>query len=267
MANKFLITNESLKTILPVYENKILEQVKNNISKVVEPAVDDIPSIFFSGEMPTNKKYVSIEMDYHSKTEKFHAYLFAKIQGASTTIYPKKNLSIIMYKDKNRIVEFNREFKNWGAHNNFVLKADYNDILHARNVVCAKLWSDVVASRSDYDNLPEGLKNSPNNGTIDGFPVKVYVNGEYQGLYSWTIPKSAWMFGMDEKNKDHVVLAAQFNDNGDPDYEFNPCNFNALWDGNEDYFEAEVGEINESVINKINNIIMALDSYDTCWLE
>ena len=172
-----------------------------------------------------------------------------------------------MYSDENRSVKLNKEFKNWGFHNNFVLKADYNDILHARNVVGAKLWGKVVASRPDYDTLPEKLRNSPNNGAIDGFPVKVYADGKYNGLYNWTIPKCDWMVGMNSANANHVLLSAEFNDNGDVTYQNNPCNFNTLWDGSEDYFFVEVGENRAELVSSLNEVIAAIINTDSAALE
>ena len=41
----------------------------------------------------------------------------------------------------------------------------------------------MLKTRSDYNNLPEKLKNAPNYGFIDGFPVEIYLNNEYLGLY------------------------------------------------------------------------------------
>lgn len=183
MANDILTTIEALKSILPVFENNIIEKVKDTLPQIIEPANDDIPTIFISGAIPDSKNYVAGELEYVSKTTKFHAYTYIKLQGNSTLQLPKKNYTVNLYSDENRSVKLNKEFKSWGFHNNFVLKADYNDILHARNVVGAKLWGKVVASRPDYDTLPEELRNSPNNGAIDGFPVKVYVDGKYNGLY------------------------------------------------------------------------------------
>lgn len=231
MANDILTTVETLKSILPVFEDNIIEKIKSESPKIIEPLNDDIPMIFITGEIPVSKKYVAGELEYVSKSSRFHAYTYIKLQGTSSLSYPKKNFTINLYSDESRSVILNKEFKNWGSHNNFVLKADYIDILHARNVVSAKLWSNVVASRSDYDSLPEGLKNSPNNGAIDGFPVFVYIQGEYQGMYTLTIPKSEWLFGMSANNENHVVLSAETNDNGDLVYEFNPCNFNEAWSG------------------------------------
>ena len=267
MANDILTTIETLKSILPVFEDNIIEKVKDASPKIIEPANDDIPTIFISGAIPDSKKYVAGKLEYTSKTTKFYAYTYIKLQGASTLTLPKKNYTVNLYSDENRSVKLNKEFKNWGFHNNFVLKADYNDILHARNVVGAKLWGKVVQSRSDYDTLPEELKNSPNNGAIDGFPVRVYVNGAYQGLYNWTIPKCDWMVGMNSANANHALLSSEFNDNGDVTYQNNPCNFSALWDGSEDYFSVEVGGNSAELVSSLNAVISAVMNENSVALE
>ena len=267
MANNILTTIETLKSILPVFEDSIIRKIKNASPKIVEPANDDIPTIFITGTIPDSKTYVSGELEYVSKNYRFHAYTYIKLQGNSTLYLPKKNYTVNLYSDENRSVKLNKAFKNWGFHNNFVLKADYNDILHARNVVGAKLWSKVVQSRSDYDTLPEELKNSPNNGATDGFPVRVYVNGTYKGLYNWTIPKCDWMVGMNSANANHVLLSAEFNDNGDVAYRNNPCNFNTPWDGSEDYFSVEIGKNSAELVSSLNAIFSSIDNNNPTILE
>lgn len=267
MANDILTTTETLESILPVFENNIIEKVKDTLPKNIEPANDDIPTIFISGSIPDSKSYVAGKLEYVSKTTKFHAYTYIKLQGTSTLLMPKKNYTVNLYSDENRSIKLNKEFKNWGFHNNFVLKADYNDILHARNVVGAKLWGKVVQSRNDYHTLPEELKTSPNNGANDGFPVKVYVDGKYNGLYNWTVPKCDWMMGMNGANANHVLLSAEFNDNGDITYQNNPCNFNTLWDGSEDYFSVEVGENSAELVSSLNTIISSIINKDSVALE
>lgn len=260
MTNEKLITLEHFKDILPLFENDTLNKIKELLPKNIEPMHDDIPLLFINGEMPTDKTYVPMEMEYVSKTEKFHSYIRAKLQGTSSLDHPKKNLTIVLYEDESRSNVLYKDFKGWGKANKFVLKADYIDILHARNVVCAKLWSKVVASRPDYESLPEALRKSPNNGAIDGFPVKVYLNGYYRGLYSFTIPKSAWQFGLNENNPSHSLLNAEMNDNGDELLATNPCNFSELWDGSEEYWSVEVGQLNDAVVNSFNNIVNAISN-------
>ena len=221
----------------------------------VEPAENDIPKVFINGNIPTAKDDVLAELDYVSKTESFHAYLKIKCQGDSSMFYPKKNFTIKLYSDEDREVKLEKSFKDWGhASNKFVLKANYIDHTHARNIVSANLWHQTICSRNDYDSLPKEMRNSPRNGAVDGFPIKVYTNGTYQGIYTWNIPKDSWMWGMDEDNPNHVLLCAETNTNeGKAD---TPCNFRALWDGVDgDDWSVEVGENSAAVRTSLNNLI------------
>ena len=79
MANDILATMETLKSILPVFEDSIIDKVKDASPKIVEPADDDIPTIFITGEIPESKTYVSGELEYVSKSSKFHAYTYIKL--------------------------------------------------------------------------------------------------------------------------------------------------------------------------------------------
>lgn len=221
----------------------------------VEPADGDKPKVFISGVIPKTTDYVLAEMDYISKTMTFHAYIRIKCQGSSSLAYAKKNYTVEMFSDADRTIPLNVKFKAWGiASNKFVLKANFIDHSHARNVVCANLWSEIVASRADYNSLPEAMRNSPNNGAVDGFPIKVYTNGTYQGLYTWNIGKDAWLFGMDENNANHRLLSCSYNDNGT--FREVAGNFRALWSGkNEEYWDIEVGEESTALTASLNALI------------
>ena len=189
--------------------------IDESISKSsVEPQENDIPKIFINGEIPTTKDAVLAELTYISKTLNFHSYITIKCQGTSSMKYPKKNFTIALFEDEARSVKQKIAFKNWGEQNKFCLKANWIDISHARNVVSARLWGDIVESRADYETLPELLKATPNNGAIDGFVIKVYNNGIYQGRYTWNIPKDKWMFNMDDELNNHCVLCGENYDGG-----------------------------------------------------
>lgn len=238
-------------------------QARANIGfKVGEPAEDDIPKVFISGTIPTTKDDVLAEMQYISKTENFSAYLKIKCQGSSSMSYPKKNFTIKMYSDEARGIKLEKMFRDWGrVSSKFVLKANYIDHSHARNIVSARLWDEVVASRADYASLPAEMRNSPRNGAIDGFPVKVYTNGTYQGIYTWNIGKDDWMWGMDEDNANHVLLCGELNTDGT--YAENACNFRALWSGTDgDKWSVEVGTNSEAVKNNLNALISCVMNTD-----
>jgi hypothetical protein len=147
-----------------------------------------------------------------------------------------------------------------------VLKANYTDHLHSRNIACANIWANIVRNRDNFNELPEELKTSPNMGAVDGFPIKLYVNGEYRGIYTWNIPKKAWAFNMDKNNTNYIVLQGNSNDFGMDEYKNNPCNFNALWNGSS-YWTVEEGEESEALTTSFNKVIKAVFNADLTTLE
>ena len=175
----------------------------------IEPEALDMPKVFFNGDKPTNKTSVNATIEYISKTEHFKGYVDIKCQGNSSMAYPKKNYTIKMFSDEARSTKLKKDFKGWGKQSKFCLKANYIDHSHARNIISAKLWGQVVKSRSDFDTLPEELKTSPNYGAVDGFPIKVYYNNTYEGVYTWNIPKDGWMNNMDDKLNTHCILCGE----------------------------------------------------------
>jgi uncharacterized protein YjdB len=197
--------------------NEVNAQCKDLASKIegttvsnkVEPVDDDIPRVFFNGEKPTSKSAVHATIEYKSKTEHFKGYVEIKCQGTSSMAYPKKNYTIKMFEDSTMAKKVKKDFKGWGKQSKFCLKANYIDHSHARNICAAKLWNQIVASRANYVLLPELLRTSPCNGAIDGFPIKVYYNDTYQGVYTWNIPKDKWMFNMDDALDNHCVLCGE----------------------------------------------------------
>ena len=204
--NNYEIMDENARKRIAELERLILDVTGYRY----EPANDDIPTIFFSGGfLPTTKDYTKLKMRYISKTKEFECFVNIKCQGTSSMAYPKKNFSIRTYEDEALENKLKLDFKGWGEQYKFVLKANYIDISHARNVVSAKLWGKCVASRSNFDELPQELRESPNLGAIDGFFVKVYHEGVYQGRYTFNIPKDPWMTNMDENKEEHCLLCSE----------------------------------------------------------
>ena len=175
----------------------------------VEPNDSDMPKVFFYGDKPTNKTSVYATIEYISKTQHFKGYVDIKCQGNSSMAYPKKNYTIKMFSDEARSTKLKKDFKGWGKQSKFCLKANYIDHSHARNIISAKLWDEIVASRANYTELPELLRTSPRNGAIDGFPIKVYYNNTYEGVYTWNIPKDKWTFNMNDTLDTHCVLCSE----------------------------------------------------------
>lgn len=184
-----------------------LENFSNTPSTTETPK--DIPCLYFDGILPTSKDQGNYKGAYHFRGSIIDdGYATLKVQGNSSTAYNKKNFTITFYSDAACSSKKKIDF-GWGAQSKYVMKANWIDITHSRNVVSAQLWGDVVKSRTDYETLPELLRTSPNQGAIDGFPIKFYGDNIYWGRYTMNIPKDAWMTNMDKTNPQHLILCGE----------------------------------------------------------
>lgn len=214
--NDGTLLEDKLQTELDAIQDRVIEDALQLIQGISlkEPRDNDIPKVFINGNIPTTKDNVLATLSYISKTLSFDCYIKIKCQGTSSMKYPKKNFTISLFEDEARTIKLKKNFLDWGKQNKFCLKANWIDLSHARNVVSARLWGDIVKSREDYNELPELLRTSPNQGAIDGFPIKVYANGVYQGRYTWNIPKDKWMTNMDDSLDNHCILCGENYDGG-----------------------------------------------------
>ena len=110
-----------------------------------------------------------------------------KWQGATSVGFPKKNFTW------NKISTPFEAKEGWGVQKKYCLKANYIDPTHARNIMAARLWGNVVANRA---TVPAELAACPNYGAIDGFPIILVINDEFHGLYTLNIPKDVWTFNL-----------------------------------------------------------------------
>lgn len=165
-----------------------------------DPTVYRLPILELTGDTTGMTKETEVTLSYECNDKDGTAKAGSctmKWQGSSSLAWDKKNYTI----------KFDNAFEvvdGWGSQKKYCLKANWIDHSHSRNVVSAKLWGLIRKNRS---NLNSKLKNLPNAGAIDGFPVIIMLNGEFHGLYSWNIPKDAWMFGMGSGTKEAIVGA------------------------------------------------------------
>jgi hypothetical protein len=163
-------------------------------------------------------------------------YAELKVQGTSSLAYKKKNYTIKLFQDEGHNDKMKVDF-GWGEQSKYCLKANWVDRTHSRNVVTAKLASQVWHK---YDLLTQ----APKNGLVDGFPIEIYNNGEFYGIYTFNIPKDAWQFNMDEDNPDNIVVGGET---------YNPTNlFQELPDFNS--WEVEVGEDSDETLAKLTRM-------------
>ncbi|MBO5356355.1 MAG: CotH kinase family protein [Clostridia bacterium] len=201
-----LITNEYSVERCGVFTS---ETTTSKIYKPVTYADIGMPVVDLGGTLPTYKNNYqdTVKFVYNSGDLNFSCYAQINVQGASSAGKPKKNFNIKLIdaegnKNKVKLVDA------WGKESKYCMKANYIDYSQARNVVSAQIFGEIVRSRNDE------LYDLPNGGAIDGYPILVYNNGEYQGIYTLNIPKDKWMFDMkdsDEKNQ-AIFMTNTWND-------------------------------------------------------
>ncbi|MGM9548925.1 MAG: CotH kinase family protein [Faecousia sp.] len=198
-----------------------------------------IPTLYFEGDISNMEKKTDvrdIRVRYEDGEKGFSAYASLKVQGTSSLAYEKKNYTIKFYRDADHEEKLSVDV-GWGEQNVYCLKANWIDRTHARNVVTAKLVAQV---QQKYGVLTQ----APCNGAVDGFPVEIYSNGRFLGLYTFNIPKDEWQFGMDSDNSDHIVICGE---NWEPTNLF-------FEEPDFDNWSVEVGEENDETLDKMKTV-------------
>lgn len=205
----------------------------------------NMPILYLSGSITGMTKDDKVTLNYIYQDKSGTCTL--KWQGSSSVTLPKKNYTIT----------FDNAFEvvsGWGVQKKYCLKANFVDSSHARNIVCAKLWGQIVKSRTPSNTTLNAL---PNGGAVDGFPIILSLNGKFHGLYTWNIPKDAWMFGMDGAGQ-QAIICAEVNENG-------AVAFNGLATLNPELdFDLEYSSNDESewVVESLNRLLSAVKDSD-----
>lgn len=170
----------------------------------------NIPTVSFYGSLGGigKKTEVKLSFSYREADDFFDGFATLKHQGHSSLKYEKKNYTVKLYDDSELENKKHIVFKNWNKEYKYILKANYVDASNIRNLVCADIWSEMVASRREVNKR---LLKTSHNGAVDGFPVAVYINDEFHGLYDLMLHKDDGLFLMSEGKKDGIVISNEGN--------------------------------------------------------
>ena len=112
-----------------------------------DPTSYGLPILYLNGDASAMTKENAVNLNYVYGDRSGTASV--KWQGSSSVSYPKKNYTI----------KFDNAFEaaeGWGVQKKYCLKANFIDHSHARNLVSAKLWGEIVKSR-EYPSAEENL--------------------------------------------------------------------------------------------------------------
>ena len=204
----------------------------------------DIPILYLVGSIAGMTKDDKVTLSY-----------FWKELSGTCTLKWQGNSSVTMFQKKNYTIKFDKAFEvvdGWGEQSKYCLKSNFNDPTNHKNLLCATLWGKTVKSRNPSN---ANLKSLPNGGAVDGFPIIISLNGEFHGLYTWNIPKDAWLFGMTDTTKQQAIVCADISGDGTV--------FKKLADFKNDFeLEYSSDEKSEWVLSSVNRLISAVMSSD-----
>lgn len=170
----------------------------------------------------------------------FKKYAILNAQGNSSLALDKKNVAIDLCNDEwigddTPMVRFG----NWVPQDSFHMKAYYTDFFRGVGAVSYKLYDQIVRTRGNMYDRPwkKALLDMSKIGTStksfgnpyvgdyslltdtgarcfpDGFPVAVYLNGEFYGIFSFQLKKHRDNYHMDKSMAEHVHLDGTLNGN------------------------------------------------------
>lgn len=149
-----------------------------------------LPVVYLDGDTTGMDKSTFKKM-YFSMIKndvKTQGYAEVKWQGDSSLTFPKKGLRLKLYTTDNYDEKLKiQPKKSWKPASKFNLKAYPNDALLCHDVVNANIGADIW---NDNLSLPDELMNESNLGFIDGFPIVLFINNLFQGVYSFNLPRS-----------------------------------------------------------------------------
>ena len=213
----------------------------SNFIQIPEPRFAII-NILNIDSMPTtkqdNKKAFLQFWDMHGNYFNKHAILNA--QGSSSMLYVKKNVAIDFCDDEWIGDDTPKiRFGDWVPQDSFHMKAYYTDFFRGVGVVSYKLYDQIVRTRGnmydrpwkkallDMSKIGETTKSFGNSYVgkydlltdtgarcfPDGFPVAVYLNNKFYGIFSFQLKKHRDNYHLDKATSEHVHIDGVLNKN------------------------------------------------------
>ncbi|MGJ1329408.1 CotH kinase family protein [Sphingobacterium multivorum] len=178
--------------------------------------------IRIKGNLPTKveepRDTTKVEAVFISKNRVFlNCNAKLTIQGNGSSSYDDKGYTFDLLNSEDKSLSV--KFGNMISVDSFHLKAYATDRTHTRDVGSGRLWRDMI-NQLDYplsnvhNKVYSSKKNakSPNIDILDaqfftdGIPCAVYVNDNFNGLYTLRLKKTRENYAIDRDNLSHIFL-------------------------------------------------------------
>ena len=180
------------------------------------------------GELPTEKgKTTKGTINFYDmQGNYFKKYVEIDVHGRTSAGFNKKNYTIDFYNDSNYNDSFTIKFGRWVSLDSYYFQGWYTDAFRGIDIVAYKLYQQMVSTRGyekdkpykyvyNKDSVSYGTETNTNTSqnlgknalcTPDGFPVILYLNGSFWGVYTVMLKKNRVNFLMDKKDYSAIEL-------------------------------------------------------------
>lgn len=141
------------------------------------------------------------------------------LQGSTSLGAPKKNI-------KFDCEDWTLKIGNWIEQDSFHLKSNYFDVFRGKSNLAYDYWRDIISYRRNNTfakpYLPTNEYNyyngKPNDNdfvteprlTPAGFPIELYYNGEYLGIFTWNIKKDRANYAMKRNVVNNIHIDPEY---------------------------------------------------------
>lgn len=146
----------------------------------------------------------------------FSTFSSIAVQGSSSAVYPKKNLTLAFYLDDNYDKTHDLKIGDGMAFDEWVFKANYIDTTHSRNVTGYRLWAEMQDSRDVWPKREidhyyigkTGLSaiDTGATGVPKGYPCVVYINNVFYGVGDLMIGKKRGNYNISKNVANEIYL-------------------------------------------------------------
>lgn len=180
------------------------------------------------GEFPTTKGNTTkgIIQFYDMQGNYFQKYIEMDIHGRTSAGFKKKNYTFDFYNDEGMTDSFVVKFGNWVAFDSYYFQGWYTDSFRGIDIIAYKLYQKIIGTHGCMKDKPYkyttlsniSSEGSDNETNIDinlgknslctpmGFPVIMYHNGEFWGIYTVMLKKNRDNFLMSKKDYTSIML-------------------------------------------------------------
>lgn len=178
------------------------------VEEIAPDATNGLPQLKINALSNITSDWQTAPFSFVDKDRGVTGYLQYAVQGSSSSSYPKKNLKLKFFKDKDCKSKLKwRPKADWDKNSKFNIKANYIDATQSRNLVNASLVRDAMEVTSFADNqVADKLLKTQNLGQMEGFPIELSFDDGYYGLMTFNTKKDDKPFGMDSDNKAHEAI-------------------------------------------------------------